>query len=199
MFKINELKKDKIYLIIGLIGIIIIASSILFSIFSYPNYSIVNQYLSELGHPNATTATIFNLGLMIGSILMIPFFYYFFYKEDILSKLIFVTSIFSMIALFGVGFFPLTLKDPHFIFAGIFFFTCSLICILFLIKQILDKNFLQMENLIAFFCAISSILFIILIRSPVMQKISVAFILLFILVIIIKQLTNQSLKSSVAK
>ncbi len=180
------MKKEKKFLYIGLIGIILVVSSILVSILIYPNYDFGEQYLSELGVDS--TALIFNFGLMISSVLMVPFFYYIFYKKDNLSKILFALVIISLIGLFGVGFFPLTLNVEHFISAAIFFIFISIFFILFLIKQFSEKKFIKLENLIALIGAISSISFMFFLRNPMMQKISVSFVLLWIAIIIIKNL-----------
>jgi hypothetical membrane protein len=63
--KLNKLQ------ILGLTGVIIAFFSIVLSI--YPSYNFLTQFISELGvGPNAL---IFNFGMMISSILIIPFFY----------------------------------------------------------------------------------------------------------------------------
>lgn len=195
--KIKETNKNKIFLYIGLIGIIIAVVSIFMSMFFYQGYSISNQYLSELGHPSATTRNIFNFGLMISSILIMPFFYYFFYKKNNFSKIIFLSSIISLIGLFGVGFFPLTIEFEHYIFAGIFFIFASVFLLLFLINQFLEKNYLKIENFTSFIAFFSTIIFIFFLQNPLMQKISVSFILIFIASIIIKKFVNYKEEKSI--
>lgn len=134
----------------GIIGIVVFVILTFIAIFYYPNYNFALQYLSELGVGN--TAIIFNSGLIIGGLLLIPLFIYQYKQNSFLFQLISFLGTASMIFFIGVGLFPLTQELLHSFFAGMFFFTMTFTILFGLIQFIVKtvskniKNFAKNAN-----------------------------------------------------
>jgi hypothetical membrane protein len=165
-----------------LFGILAVVSFLVFvtiAIIMYKSYDFFNQYLSELGL--GSTGFIFNIGIMLTAILFLAYFYFKFYKTN--YKKLFLLSLVSGVALFCVGVFPMghNLHYP----AAVTFFLSSFFMILInsivLFKE--KKNKLVVTGLIL---GLFIFFYMFILEIPLFQKIAVASIILYYLIISFK-------------
>jgi hypothetical membrane protein len=102
----------------------IIAFALIFSaIVSYPEFSWVDNALSDLGVVEGVTAALFNSGLVVGGVLCVIFAtgLFMFLKERTVGKI--GASIFALasLALFAIGVFPENVEPVHYIVSVMFF------------------------------------------------------------------------------
>jgi len=111
--------KEKYAALGAILGVIIFITLTFTAIVLYPDYNQETQYLSALG-VKEPSAMLFNLGLIIGGLLSIPFFLYlknFLEKTKTTVTVIFLASSITMI---GIGVFPLG-EELHTPIAFLFF------------------------------------------------------------------------------
>ncbi len=163
--------KKNLFFFAGLVFII----SLILSIIFYHEYNFFNQNLSDLG--TGDFGLIFNFGLMLTSIILFFYYYKNFAKNKNFNTLFFLFSCCS-ISLFGIGFFNKNYVLMHFLFAGLFFITNFIIIlidsILCIKNKKYDKNFFL--NIIFLFVIF---LYIFILRTPLMQKITVFSIIMW--------------------
>jgi hypothetical membrane protein len=102
----------------------IIAFALIFSaIVSYPEFSWVDNALSDLGIVEGATATLFNSGLIIGGVLCIIFAtgLFVYLKKHIAGKTGASIFVLASIALFAIGVFPENVSPTHYIVSVMFF------------------------------------------------------------------------------
>lgn len=140
---VNESKKTGRILLskkLALIGIAVFILSTISAILSYTNYGFYTQYLSELGI--GSTAILFNAGVIISGLLLIPLFVFHYKENDFFSQLICFLGIACAVFFIGVGIFPLTVSDIHLFTAALFFITMAL-TIIFALIEFLKENYKQ--------------------------------------------------------
>jgi hypothetical membrane protein len=112
----------------GIAGCLIILLGVIISAITYSGrkrerYSPLNHFVSELGELGvARNARLFNLGLILGGLLFIPFMVGLGLKFDSLwGKLGILAGVWASISAMHIGFFPMDYQDPHFKSATSFF------------------------------------------------------------------------------
>jgi len=165
--------KIEIKKLTGLLVTISFICTLILAIIAYKNYNFFGQYLSELGA--GETSVIFNVGLMITSLLMVCLYILIYYKE---SKSNLVIGVVSAVSLFGVGLFPLTLKNPHYLSALLFFLLSF-----FLIAKSNINLYFKEKNIdwIGVISIVVILFYIIIFRNPLMQKFSVFVIIVWLI------------------
>ncbi len=159
--------------LIGLLTLILFLLTIVLSTLVYGNYNFFEQNLSELGV--GSTAIIFNIGLMLSALLLIVFYYFILFKE---SKTNFLVALFSAIGFFGIGLFPLTLSFLHYVSAGIFFVLSAI-----LIAKIVIDNKMKTKKIdfVGIFSLVLIIIYLALFQTPLMQKIAIIGIIIWLI------------------
>ena len=91
-------------------------------------FSMFNHYVSELGELGVSElAMMFNLGLMLAGILFVPFMIGLgLYLRSMVSKIAALVGVFSAIAIYMVGIFPMNFSAEHSL-AAISFFLSGLV------------------------------------------------------------------------
>ena len=146
--------------------------TITLAILFYDNYVFFEQYLSELGA--GETAFIFNIGIMITALLMLVLYYLMYFKNN---KTNFAIGILSAVFLFGVGLFPLTIKLPHYLSAALFFLLSFLLITKSVINLYLQKKKIGFIGIISI---IVILLYMFIFKIPIMQKLSVLVIIIWL-------------------
>jgi hypothetical membrane protein len=123
---------------LAFLGIIIFILAVAVSIYLTPSYDFLLNYLSELGI--GSTALIFNIGVILTGLLLIPFFVTLYEKDKFLPQLITILGVVGMIFFIGVGVFPLTSGLMHTFAAALFFFTTALV-MFFTFIEFFSKTF----------------------------------------------------------
>jgi hypothetical membrane protein len=130
---LNFLRRNYGYF--GLAGVIIVAFCSLVAALFYigpegESYSLLNHFISELGEVGVSPlAWLFNLGLVAGGLLFIPFSLGLGLSlPGWLSKAGMVAGIGAGLALAGVGFFPMNHLQPH-ITAALTYFRLGLVTV----------------------------------------------------------------------
>lgn len=108
------------------IAAIEIVLAVLFAQHLYPNYSLNNNYISDLGV--GSTAIIFNTGIQLFGIILLIAAYLFFKSNRKYLALGFAIAALGGI---GVGTFPETTGAPHIISALITFGSIAILCLAF--------------------------------------------------------------------
>ncbi len=151
--------------VFGLISMLIGTTCIFISILNYPGYSMNLLYISYLGIGPGLSAPIFNIGLIVSGLIVVPFFVYLgriLKIEGINEKYRRNTTaiaIIGCVSLSLVGCFPaynLTLLIFHGIFAAIFFVSSLMFCIAFSYLMWKDDRFPKVQS---YFGVIIGILF----------------------------------------
>jgi len=117
-------------------SLLILLLSIAISISLYFKYDFFNQYLSELGV--GPTSIIFNSGLIISALLLIPFFFSSLLHKSFLKQTGSILGIAAMISLAGIGIFPIPNYPHHLITAFMFFFASALAIIFFSVDYFVE-------------------------------------------------------------
>jgi hypothetical membrane protein len=179
-----------------LIGVIIFLGSIILAIINYNNYDFFNQVLSQLGV--GKSAIFFNTGLFLTGLFLIPF-YKKMYSKTILSKLTSITGFFSAISLIGVGAFPLTNPIMHFLFAASFFILSATTILLYTINELKQTHIFQnKENtlrisllvVVQILISLTILTYMFVLRTPIMQKIAVFVIIVWITLVYFTKRTD---------
>jgi hypothetical membrane protein len=100
------------------------AFALIFSaIASYPEFSWVDNALSDLGVVTGATELLFNSGLLISGALCIAFAtgVFAFLKESVIGKIGAVIFLLGSVALFAIGVFPENIRPVHYIVSVMFF------------------------------------------------------------------------------
>jgi hypothetical membrane protein len=104
----------------GVAGCLIITLGVIIPGITYKGkkeerFSILNHFISELGELGVSkNAPIFNLGLIIGGIFLIPFMIGLGLKLDsLLAKFAILAGIWTSISAICIGFFPMNNLEPH--------------------------------------------------------------------------------------
>ena len=146
----------------GYYGLLSMTIGILFISLSYllvPGYSMFESFISILGISPGLAAPLFNMGIILTGILVIPFLVYLgrsLTQERInkkIEKIAFKISIIGAISISLVGCFPhytLLLGIIHIFFATIFFLSELIFCIMFSLLIWFDSRFSKMQSIIGF-------------------------------------------------
>ena len=114
---------EKVLGVCGFLAPIIGFALIFLAISSYPEFSWINNALSDLGIVEGSTATLFNTGLLISGALFFIFaiglFSYF--KETTTGIIGALILVLASVALFAIGVFPEDIRPLHYIFSVMFF------------------------------------------------------------------------------
>ena len=179
----NLQNKNKFFLpyfkLTALTGIAIFTCFTWIAIQNYLNYSLLYEYLSDLGVGD--TALIFNTGVILCGTLLLPYFVSQYRKNDFLAQLICFMGIASLLFFICVGVFPLTSHDAHFFVASMFFFTMAA-TIFFALVQFIKMTFNNKNTspfsrflfiLISIFAIANTIQYL-LMQTPAWQKLAIA-------------------------
>jgi len=93
------------------------------AIAAYPQFSWVDNALSDLGVVPGITSTLFNFGLYLSGLFCLSFSVglYKFLDERIIGKIGSVVFVFASLSLEGIGIFPEDVRPFHFVFSVAFF------------------------------------------------------------------------------
>lgn len=148
--------------IFGILGVVSIASGIAISAIAYQgrnaeSYSFLNHFVSELGEKaHSELAAAFNLGLILGGILLLAFLLG--VATSIggwFGWILGIVGLVSSISGTLVGFFPMDNLGPHFLAAMVFFYAGLVITllfslfVLFLDQRNLFKKWMSVPGLIS--------------------------------------------------
>ncbi len=193
--KSNEVKFKGLEFKLAFLGLVIFIISVAVSILLSPGYDFFSNYLSELGVGN--TALIFNIGVVLTAVLLIPFFVTLYEKDKFLPQLIAILGVVGMIFFIGVGVFPLTAGIIHTFSAFLFFFTMTLVIFFVFVEFFTKAFFKNMKScccVVIFAFATASIIPIalnialLLFQNPFWQKLAVIGIIIwFIAFSVIRQ------------
>ncbi len=124
------------YRYFGLAGSLVIICTMVYTALGYcgreqEKYSFMNHFISELGEAGVSArARIFNIGLMAGSLLFVPFLIGFgFSLNNLWAAFATFSGIWAAISCFLVGLFPMNNLDPH-IKAATSYFRSGLVMVL---------------------------------------------------------------------
>lgn len=167
-------KLDKFYKKIngnyfGLISVFIAASSITVAQLLYmavdPTFSITTNFISDLGAGPNNSDVVFNIGMILTGIFLIPYFTYLGWylqkKDKNMNSLIkgMIAGLIASIGLILVGFFPL---DPetlysynmHIIAAGILFYGLLIMLFIYGISEYINPEIPNLLSILSFIAAI---------------------------------------------
>lgn len=161
----------------GFLAVLAFLSFTALAVLNYANYSFAGQFLSELGI-GENSAFWFNFGLMVAGVLFAVFFAGFFKKAKAVSML----GILASIALIGVGVFPLTQEFLHDLSVGLFFAFAGLAVLVFSLRRLRESKLLSLLG----FAVFASVLALFALGLPLVQKLSVALFLLWVLIVSLK-------------
>jgi len=107
----------------GILTPIVAFTFIGLAVVSYPQFSWVNNALSDLGVVPGITSTLFNFGLYLSGLFCLSFSVglYKFLDERIIGKIGSVVFVFASLSLEGIGIFPEDVRPFHFVFSVAFF------------------------------------------------------------------------------
>ncbi|MEM2464338.1 MAG: DUF998 domain-containing protein [Candidatus Bathyarchaeia archaeon] len=129
----SDLRKDKIFVILGIIGPLIAYTCIGLSIYLSPSFSWRVNALSDLGHAkNSIVAPIFNFGLLVSGFLVAL------YSAKSLAGYAKYTSVsltLSALMLQAVAAFDEIYGQIHFIVSVIFFILAGISCIIYSLEK----------------------------------------------------------------
>jgi len=113
----------KISGISGIVTPIVAFTFISLAVTSYPQFSWMENALSDLGVQEGATAVLFNSGLVIGGILALVFAsgLFIFLREKILGRIGAFLLVLDVLALIAIGIFPSNVKPMHH-YASVAFF-----------------------------------------------------------------------------
>ena len=146
----------------GYYGLLSMIIGIIFTFLSFllvPGYSIFESFISILGISPGLTAPLFNMGIILTGILVIPFLVYLgrsLTQERInekIEKIAFKISIVGALSISLVGCFPhytLLLGIIYIFFATLFFFSELIFCLIFSLLIWFDSRFSKMQSIIGF-------------------------------------------------
>jgi len=123
---LSQLVLQKIGIVCGFVVPIVAFGCIGIAIVSYPEFSWVNNALSDLGVVSGVTALAFNLGLFIAGLLgfffaIIGLFSYF--KNNLVGKVGSIVFAVATVWLMAIGIFNENFHPTHFIVSVLFFIT----------------------------------------------------------------------------
>jgi len=175
---------------IALIGIIIFLLLSISSIYFYPKYDFFNQYLSDLGV--GSTSLLFNSGIIIASILLLPFIFSLYKPYSFLSQTTCFLGFASVIFFAGIAVFPLNFQSIHSFIAGLFFLLMSFFILFALLLHLKDWLKIQPKPilvesiflLLSIFTILVTCIFLFFIFTPLMQKLSITSIVLWVFLFI---------------
>jgi hypothetical membrane protein len=166
-------------------GVLFFLLTFFTSVLLYKNYSFFEQFISELGV--GESAFLFNSGLIISAILLLPLSGLLFSKKSTLYKLSGIVGFVSFFALLCIGVFPMGQEPMHFYSALLFF---ALIALTILLVSL--QNSIELKSLRAVFGFISFLIVVFYLinnQSALFQKVAVLFILLWVIL----QVTDKNL------
>ncbi|MCX6803118.1 MAG: DUF998 domain-containing protein [Candidatus Diapherotrites archaeon] len=179
--------------ILGVLAFLFCTSA---SITLYSNYNFFFQYLSELGI--GSTRLIFNSGIIIGALLLVPLFASYYIPNSFRKQLTALLGIISLAFFIGIAIFPLSIPKTHFTTTLLFFFTMLITIILSITDFLLETKSVQGKNKTDLFRKLDKIVFTLIslvsvisiicfyfFMNPLWQKIAVGGILVWIVMIII--------------
>jgi hypothetical membrane protein len=151
---IETLSNPRIWTTSGILGsvtaIVMIITPVFFYIgrFGRP-YSPLNHYLSELGEAGVSQlAWMFNYGLMLAAILLLPFLIGFgLYPKNMAGNLSSVAGLFTAVSLFLVGVYPMNNRDLHGLTSTWFYFGGLIMTALWTIALLTQKENLLPKGL----------------------------------------------------
>ncbi|MHA1168934.1 MAG: DUF998 domain-containing protein [Candidatus Hodarchaeales archaeon] len=196
----NVKKKKKIGSTCGIVSVIVFISLTTISYLLYQGYDIFDQTLSKLG-ARPGSGLYFNAGLVITGFLFIPFYYSvheWLPKEN--RSLMITRSLLGVagaIALIGVGLVPDVsgLETAHNIIAFTFFLLTSL-AILIVSNELNTQELIEPAYTWLGYACVGSALFYAIISIPfdvpILQKVTVAFYLAWVVVISFKVRSESS-------
>lgn len=108
------------YRLFGLAGCLVIIFAMVFTALGYSGkkqekYSALNHFISELGEAGVSTrARVFNVGLMVGGLLLIPFIIGFgLFLQNLWATLAIIAGVWAAVSCTLVGVFPMNNLNPH--------------------------------------------------------------------------------------
>jgi len=130
-------------------------------------FSMFNHYVSELGEIGVSEwAMMFNLGLMLAGILFFPFMIGLgLYLKNIVSKLAALVGVFSAIAIYMVGIFPMNFSAEHGL-AAISFFLSGLVMTLLWAFGILAQKEVRIPKVFSLGGFINTAIFALFLYGP---------------------------------
>lgn len=139
--------------IFGLAGVIIFAAGAVISILTFERgiYSPANCFVTELGlytggFMTASSALVFNIGLILSGVLLGLFmFIYGFSNEAPLHTAVSFFGVLSGILMAAQGLFSLNFYTYHYILASAFFVSLVIMCVLYIIAKKFSGNRLSMS------------------------------------------------------
>ncbi|MFO7797427.1 MAG: DUF998 domain-containing protein [Promethearchaeati archaeon] len=160
-FQMNEFIKPASTALYSLIPILIGISFIFYSLSQYPDYSMIEFYVSQLGTGPKPSAQFFNVGVIIIGAASVHFFIHLgkLLKangiDEIIRKIAVRISIFGGISLSLIGCFPMfgTLLIMHNIVSSSFFLSGMIYFILFSYLMIKSQNFSKYQSILGFLVA----------------------------------------------
>ena len=122
---------SKLLKIAGVTGVVtpfLVFSCIIVAVLSWPSFSWVNNALSDLGVHWGFTATIFDLGLVVGGFLFMVFAagLFVFLGKHLVGKLGVCLLFLACLSLVGIGVFNETFTPTHYIVSVMFFVSLPL-------------------------------------------------------------------------
>jgi len=176
---LNKIKFDIFPLVRYLVifGVAAFVLTVFFSILSYGGYNFFGQFISELGI--GKTALMFNLGLILSAILMLPLSILLWDKNSFLLKAASIVSFISFFALVGIGVFPMDQMPMHYYSAIIFFVLIATTIFCICVGDLLNKK--TKYAFFGFVSFLAVVIFIVNNEFQYLQKIAVFFILLWVI------------------
>jgi len=163
MSKINRFLENLLGIVpggvFGLCSMSLGGSFIFISLFNYPNYSMIDYYISYLGYGPGLSGPFFNIGLIISGLLIIPFFIYLVKifkiegRNERFNKNTIRIAILACISLSLVGLFPAYnyfCLIIHGIFAALFFISSGIFCVAISYLMWKDPRFPKIQSYVGF-------------------------------------------------
>ena len=176
MHKSKKANYSKVLQCSILLGVIVFLFTFCVSVFLYEEYNFFGQFISELGVGD--TALLFNLGLIISAVLLLPLSVLFWKKNTKLFKISAIVGFISFFALLCIGLFPKGQEPMHF-YAALTFFALISLTILFVgVQNSINKN--PKVSIISIVSFLVVILYLVNNQSALLQKVAVLFILLWV-------------------
>jgi MFS family permease len=174
---------DKSKLSFGFIGIASTAVFLVLTIITiilHDSFSLLNSFITELGkypatYLESTHALIFNLGLVIGGLLLSTFMIIYGIKKN--TPLFVATSLLGVmtgVLIAAHGVITLNVAASHYVFSFFLFVSAALTCVLFIISTLRADGFEKSnlaDILVAFASAVISIIFAVFIQIGNMPQI----------------------------
>ena len=172
-----ELFLSSNYRLFGLAGCLIIIFAMLFTAAGYSGrkqekYSALNHFISELGEAGVSArARVFNGGLIVGGLLLIPFIIGFgIFLHNLWATLAIISGVWAAVSCMMVGVFPMNNLNPH-IKAAVSYFRAGLAMVfLFGIAILVQPAGQEKVSSLASIASLLSVLayasFLFLLRKP---------------------------------